>query len=80
MAPHACTMPLLLLLLLLLPPLPALLGRCLWHSTAHHGVAQRGSLTSQSGLPTAVTALGHCPSPTCFEVVDLDEIKTPSAS
>ena len=78
MAPHACTMPLLLLLLPLL--LLALLGRCLWHSTAHHGVAQRGSVTSQSGLPTAVTALGHCPSPTCVEFLDLCEIKTTSAS
>ena len=63
MAPHACTMPLLLLLLLLPLLLLALLGRCLWHSTAHHGVAQRGSVTSQSGIPTPVTAWGTAPPP-----------------
>ena len=51
------------LLLLLALPLLALLERCLRHSTAHHGVAQRGSVTSQPRLPTAATPVGHCPSP-----------------
>ena len=76
MAPSARTMPLLLLLLLLLLPLLlpllllplllpllALLERCPWHSTAHHGVTQWGTVTSQPSLPTAATPLAHCPSP-----------------
>ena len=61
-APHACTM-LLLLLLLLLPLQLALPEHCPRHSRAHHGDAQRGSVTSQPSLPTAATPPRFHPSP-----------------
>ena len=81
MAPSARTMPLLLLLLLLLLlpllllplllPLLALLERCPWHSTAHHGVTQWGTVTSQPSLPTAATPLAHCPSPKYLSLIHI---------